>query len=74
MAKTKRPYWILSGEGTGEGTWERTRPMTDIGIQRRLTRERCGGDRWARAFRRCATDASNVWIDTETGEARHIGS
>ena len=66
---SKREYMVLSGEGTGEGTWARTNPMTDIGIKRRLTRERCGGDRWARAFYRFA---STLWYDVESGEARHI--
>ena len=79
MAGTsKREYMILSGEGTGEGTLERTNPMTETGIKRRLTRERCGGDRWANAYYRSARNYrsvkkySGVWIDVETGEARII--
>ncbi len=65
-------YKIISGEGAGEGTIETTGPLTDVGIKRRLTRERCGGDRWARAYYRCESEASNVWIEVETGEARHF--
>jgi hypothetical protein len=72
MSKAKRIYKVISGEGDGNGTTETTRPLTDIGIKRRLTRERCGGDRWASAYYRCESDASNVWINCETGEARHI--
>lgn len=52
--KTKSPrqnYTITSGEGAGEGTTE-TASLTEIGLKRRLTKERCGGDRWA-----FATDA-----------------
>lgn len=46
--KTKTPrqtYTITSGEGE-IGTTETVR-MTEMGLKRRLTRERCGGDRWA---------------------------
>lgn len=68
---TKRTeYRILSGEGSGPGTIERAM-LTDIGAKRRLTRERQGGARWARAFYRLnAWD--NVFIDIESGEARHF--
>lgn len=49
MSKTTSPkqtYTITSGEGSGEGTTETVR-MTEIGLKLRLTKERCGGDRWA---------------------------
>ena len=69
---SRREYMILSGEGTGAGTWERTRPMTETGIKRRLTRERCGGDRWAQAYYRCESDQSETWINVESGFAHHI--
>ncbi len=42
----KQVYTIYSGEGCGEGRPE-TVTMTVIGLKRRLTKERCGGDRWA---------------------------
>lgn len=65
---TKTEYVIFSGEGTGEGT-RRVVVATDRGIKRILTRERCGGDRWAKAYYRL-----NRWQDTginsEDGEAR----
>jgi hypothetical protein len=39
---------IINGEGTGEGTVEEyTGVQTARAIRARLTRERCGGDRWA---------------------------
>ena len=41
-------YWLISGEGE-RGTWERVE-TTMRGIRARLTRERCGGERWARAY------------------------
>lgn len=44
----KQVYWILSGEGD-VGTWERV-VTTERGIKIRLTKERCGGDRWAYAY------------------------
>ena len=43
-----RIYWLVSGEGDN-GTWDRVE-TTPRGIKMRLTRERCGGDRWARAY------------------------
>jgi hypothetical protein len=48
MANKKR-YIINSGEGE-QGTLEITNPVTPIGLKRILTRERCGGDRWAKAY------------------------
>lgn len=53
-SKTPSPrqtYTITSGEGTGQGKTETVR-LTEIGLKRRLTKERCNGDRWA-----FATDA-----------------
>ena len=44
----KKNWSICSGEGE-IGTQE-TKYATEIGIKRILTRERCGGDRWARAI------------------------
>lgn len=44
----KQVYWLLSGEGNS-GTWERV-ITTERGIKMRLTKERCGGDRWAEAY------------------------
>jgi hypothetical protein len=41
---------IVSGEGAGVGTVEQTTIKTLLGIKRRLTAERCGGDRWAHAI------------------------
>ncbi len=44
------PIHIVSGEGTGPGTVELyTGKRTERAIKMRLTKERCGGDRWARA-------------------------
>lgn len=50
MDKDYRGALILSGEGEC-GTWERhTGRPTLRAIRARLTRERCGGDRWASAW------------------------
>jgi hypothetical protein len=48
MTKTKSIYYILSGEGI-KGTWSRVE-TTRLGLKQRLTREKCGGDRWAKAW------------------------
>lgn len=45
---TKATYYILSGEGEN-GSWDKLE-TTALGLKKRLTRERCGGDRWAKAF------------------------
>ena len=66
----KRTYYILSGEGTGEGNWRKL-DTTDRGIKCVLTRERCGGDRWVRAYYAIGNDP-NTGIDVESGEARHL--
>jgi len=52
----KQTYIIISGEGEGQGTTEAVR-MTERGLKRRLTQERCGGDRWAFA---CDADGDRL--------------
>ena len=64
----KTTYIVISGECVGEGT-RREVKATDRGIKRILTRERCDGDRWARAYYRL-NRWENIGIDAETGEAR----
>jgi hypothetical protein len=52
---TKREIAIWSGEGDGPGKAEvYTGKRTERALRMRLTRECCGGDRWARA----------TWADT----------
>ena len=63
-------YYILSGEGS-IGSWRAVR-ATATGIKRILTRERCGGARWARAYRKGADGAAAN--DIETGELRALPS
>ena len=46
---SKQKYLIFSGEGE-YGKWELTSNITKVGLKRRLTVGRCGGDRWARAY------------------------
>lgn len=45
---TREAYTIHSGEGE-QGHIDHV-TLTPIGLKRRLTEERCGGDRWARAY------------------------
>ena len=48
MLSAAQEIEIVSGEGTGSGTCETfTGRRTVRAIKARLTRERCGGDRWA---------------------------
>lgn len=59
---------IISGEGTGGGTVEVFEDTgSDSDIRERLIKERCGGDRWARAL---VNVSPGVWVDFETGECR----
>lgn len=58
IAMKKLVYWLVSGEGEN-GTWERV-VTTPRGIKLRLTRERCGGDRWARAYSEFFIAADNL--------------
>lgn len=46
IAKTKEHYTIFSGEGCGEGRGRKVF-TTKRGLKILLTKERCGGDRWA---------------------------
>ncbi len=45
---TGKPLEIVSGEGENGMVEEYTGAKTVRAIKARLTRERCGGDRWAR--------------------------
>lgn len=56
---------ILSGEGTGVGTREEyTGKRTQRALKTRLTKERCNGDRWARAEIQCPE--TETWYDADT--------
>ncbi len=63
---------IISGEGTGPGTIEEyTGKRTVRAIKSRLTRERCYGERWARAIARHGENdmfGQAVGVNVETGE------
>jgi len=64
---------IFSGEGE-TGTFERhTGKPTLLAINRRLARERCGGDRWARAFIPAGPEyTDDAYVDVDSGEIRTI--
>jgi len=72
MEKYERAI-ILTGEGTS-GTFERhTGKPTLLAINRRLARERCGGDRWARAFVPAGNGyEDDAYVDINNGEFRTI--
>jgi len=48
LLATGKPLKIVSGEGENGTAQDYTGVKTVRAIKRRLNRERCGGDRWAR--------------------------
>jgi hypothetical protein len=62
--------YIVSGEGEGRGHVEKYNgKRTMRAIKSRLTRERCSGDRWARAeFCAGENEYGEIRINVETGE------
>ncbi len=64
---------IISGEGTGPGAIEpHTGVPTMRAIRARLTRERCGGDRWAHAIAYVA-EGEGVNVETDNPAYWHAG-
>ena len=60
---------IVSGEGVLGASEPYTGKRTMRAIKMRLTRERCGGDRWARAVVfSYAAEYGDVFVDVVTGE------
>ena len=61
---------IIAGEGAGSLTPDCEGYWTDIGIKRKLTEARCGGDRNARAIINVDIDITHAryGIDFEDGE------
>lgn len=65
---------IISGEGE-VGTIEAyTGRDTPRAIRSRLTREQCGGDRWARAYRldHVTDDYRGTYCEIDGDDMRHI--
>ena len=58
----RKEYYIFSGEGFS-GSWEKTRPITLIGLKRRLTAERRYGDRWASAWVYVGSTEDGIIVD-----------
>ena len=60
---------IVSGEGETATVQTYTGKLTRRAIKARLTRERCNGDRWARAEVYSHTNEyGHVYIDLETND------
>jgi hypothetical protein len=62
---------IVAGEGEGHGHRSvHTGRPTMRAIRARLTRERCGGDRWAYAWIKTPYESVNghIWVNAETGQ------
>ena len=69
----KQTYYILSGEGE-RGTWS---IVETCDIKRILRKERCGGDRWAKAYGKSDCHYTEdgfrvVGVNVETGYAGFI--
>lgn len=58
---------IVSGEGEQGAIEVYTGKRTPLAITRRLDKDRCGGDRWARLEMHCGTDAAgmDIWVAIE---------
>jgi hypothetical protein len=65
----EHPIHITSGEGENGTTEVFAGKRTERAVKLRLTRERCGGDRWARAavFMREVGDGAAIGMNVETG-------
>jgi len=60
---------IVSGEGAVGASEIYSGKRTIRAIKMRLTKERCGGDRWANAkLFSHSNEFGNVFVDIETGE------
>lgn len=69
----RQDYYILSGEGE-MGTWSKLR-ATEWGLKRRLTKERQGGDRWARGYRVfMVDDGVTTLMDIHNNELRAVST
>lgn len=70
---SSNPIYIVSGEGEQGSRELYTGKRTMRAIKSRLTKERCHGDRWARAEVYSHTtdrDGIDVFVDAMTGEYR----
>lgn len=75
LAKNQGNIVILSGEVGRNGTFESFRgTRSELAINRRLAKERCNGDRWARAYIFLhENEGGKVYIDLhDTSDMRHI--
>lgn len=64
---------ILSGEGI-HGTFELYKgKRTELAINRRLAKERCNANRWAKAFVYLhESEGGSVYMDLHSGDIRNI--
>jgi|688.fasta_scaffold1925718_2 hypothetical protein len=65
------PLYIVSGEGDLGTTELYTGKRTVRAIKARLTRERCGGDRWARCEAQVVTDWGVDFVTVEDMSHAH---
>ena len=59
----KQIYVILSGEHViGEGTYKKTKPLTEIGLKRQLKKEKSKGH-WSRAYTIYKEEGEFLFLD-----------
>lgn len=64
---------ILSGEGDYGNFELYTGKRTPRAIKMRLTKERCGGDRWARALVYShSVHGADIYYNVETGDSKSL--
>lgn len=73
IENTDNEIQILSGEGDYGNFELYTGKRTVRAIKLRLTKERCGGDRWARALIYCHdADGGYIYYNLETGDPKFL--
>lgn len=65
---TQNQIQIISGEGENGTAEIYTGKRTMLAIKRRLTKERCKGQRWAKAIQCLYNNGADVFIDIESGQ------
>ncbi|MEE9612557.1 MAG: hypothetical protein V3W19_14985 [Desulfatiglandales bacterium] len=73
QASHDETYFMHSGEGE-QGAWEVV-ITTELGIKQRLTRERCSGQRWAKAYHspyKLADGSGYAAYEVGTDEVRRL--
>jgi len=75
LSKYPGKIFIVSGEGVEGWPEEYKGKRTELAIKQKLTKEKCHGDRWARAYIYShSNELGSIYINLETGEMEHINN